>query len=35
MGYPYIITAYHNMIAFSSDYGVFLYKIENDLLVQD
>lgn len=34
MGYPYLITAYYNMISFSSDYGVFLLKIDESLLTQ-
>lgn len=34
MGYPYLITAYYNMIAFSTDYGVFLLKVDENLLSQ-
>lgn len=34
MGYPYIITAYYNMIAFCSDYGVWLFKLDESLLAQ-
>lgn len=32
MGYPYLITAYYDQIAFSSDYGVCLFKIDNAIL---
>jgi hypothetical protein len=32
MGYPYLITAYYNMVAFSSDYGVCLFKFDDSLL---
>ena len=32
MGYPYLITAYYNLIAFSSDYGVLLLKIDESAL---
>ena len=34
MGYPYLITAYYNMIAFSSDYGVVLLKLDDTILTQ-
>mmetsp|Transcript_23141 Transcript_23141/g.20532 ORF Transcript_23141/g.20532 Transcript_23141/m.20532 type:complete len:260 (+) Transcript_23141:322-1101(+) len=32
MGYPYLITAYYDMIAFTSDYGVCMFKIDNSIL---
>ena len=32
MGYPYLITAYYDLIAFSSDYGICLFKIDNSIL---
>jgi hypothetical protein len=32
MGYPYLITAYYDTVAFTSDYGVCLLKIDNDVL---
>jgi hypothetical protein len=35
MGYPYIITAYHDLIAFSSDYGVFLLKVDTNILTAE
>ena len=34
MGYPYLITAYFDTIAFTSDYGVCLFRIDNNILTQ-
>lgn len=33
MGYPYLITAYYDKIAFTSDYGVCLLRIDDSVLV--
>lgn len=35
MGYPYLITAYYNQVAFSSDYGVCLFKIDENVLYSE
>uniref|UniRef100_A0A7S3KD04 Uncharacterized protein n=1 Tax=Euplotes crassus TaxID=5936 RepID=A0A7S3KD04_EUPCR len=32
MGYPYLITAYYDQVAFTSDYGVLLFKLDNSIL---